>query len=113
MRPGKIAGHIESKLFMAWWCFNHDVLRMQLSDLNEIEREPTSGIRPGCARRSGDPTSRILRVTEEEASSHDRFSRILWLRTVSQAQMTLQMLRGPRWRAMMIVHDSQSSLASV
>ena len=35
------------------------------------------------------------------------------LRAFNEALETLQKAREPRWRAMMTLHDSQSSLASV
>ena len=35
------------------------------------------------------------------------------LGTFDEAPGTIQKPRGPRWRAMIIVHDSQSSTASV
>ena len=41
------------------------------------------------------------------------FERFHGPRPFNEAPETLQKARGPRWRAMMIVHDSQSSLASV
>ena len=42
--------------------------------------------------------------------NHDGFH---GLGTFNEAPETLQEPRGPRWRAMMIAHDSQSSTASV
>ena len=57
-------------------CFKHEVLRIQQFVCNEVAREPARGIRQGSARSSGDPTSRILRSTGEQVSSHDRIMRI-------------------------------------
>ena len=71
MRQGNEQAHWGSNIFMARRAFKRDVLRIHLSDLNEIAREPTSGIRQGSAKSSGDPTSRILSLAEEQISSHD------------------------------------------
>ena len=35
MRPGKIAGHLEAKLFVARAVFKHDVLRILLSEFDD------------------------------------------------------------------------------
>ena len=51
-----------------------------------------------------------LRDRSRHMMNHDGFH---GLGTFNEAPETLQEPRGPRWRAMMIAHDSQSSTASV
>ena len=71
MGPGTSRPHWESNIFLARRAFKRDELRILLSDRHEVLREHTLGIRESSARSSGDPTSRILSLTEEQVSSHD------------------------------------------
>ena len=83
----------EANIFVARGCFKHVVLRIQTSEFNEIAREPTRGIRQGSATSSGDPTSRILRSTDGQVSSHDGIIRISSLDAVRQGPVDVP---GPK-----------------
>ena len=53
MRTGRDSPPWEPKLCVASGCFNRDVLGIQPSDLHQIAREPTRGVRQVSARSSG------------------------------------------------------------
>ena len=44
MVSGEKSRHLKAKLFMARRCFKYNVLRILLSDLDEIQEKHTSGI---------------------------------------------------------------------
>ena len=52
MGPGKIACHMEAKLFVARRCFKRDVLRMLPSDRNEDLKVTRLDIKEHCLRRA-------------------------------------------------------------
>ncbi len=45
MVPGKIACHVEAKLFMARRAFKHDVLRMLPSECDDTQKQTSLGIK--------------------------------------------------------------------
>ena len=113
MSPGEIDGHLEANIYVARGVFNHEILRIHLSDLDkELERQ-SLGIRWGSVWRACSLKCWARSPAAGQVASHGRISWISWLEIVRQAQLTAQMPRGPRWRAMMTAHDSQSYPASV
>ena len=74
MGLGKIACHMEAKLFMARMCFKRDVLRMLPSDHNEDLKVTRLDIKEHCPRRACQSKCCAQSTQPAQVLSHDRFS---------------------------------------
>ena len=97
-----------------WQVGASDVLRILLSEFDEGQEEPSSGIILGP---SGGPHAHYHSVCR--AQLLNRFRRMMdfhdfsWSEPGFEQDLDVSGPRGPRWRAMLQEHDSQSSIASV